>query len=644
MGQNYYYGNGVEQDYIKAAEWFRKAAEQGDTEAQEYLGGMYYHGKGVEQDYVKAAEWYEKAAEQGNDGAQRQLGYMYVKAQGVEQDYVKAAEWYEKAAEQGDHWAQYYLGCMYYYGKGVKEDHAKAIEWLKKAAEQGNSMARNGIKELPKNGDDVFPDNDKVVESLEKAAEQGEATAQLRLGVMYKYGEGVKRNYTKAAKWIRKAANQGEARAQFSLGELYENGKGVKQDYAKAAKWTRKAAKQGYLYAEKRIGEMYENGEGVPQDFDKALEWYKKTVKHGYSAIGILLMRAPADFPLSILRELVYKAKNNDNKLLESDINDILPVSIKTPRVINFIKEYLQGKGLSISSPPNKPVSYVLYCNNPGSEFKVKINASNISSSFSFFHDSYCAELKGIISDRLREQGIEKFLNSFFTEDEVPACGHFRFVELRTQLFGNGELSINEKVKIYLDSIMKNGKIIKTEEIDIKDYVDFDSEKEYLMDNGLWNATDEYIEIAIEKFVKETGWHFALEKVNDRIEDVALWPSPKENGTWIDKDGVVMHPHLWYGYNDGRALTEEEDRIWSIDNGLDFWFSENPEDFIIEYEDYRFAGYFNGIIPDIKAIRESCPILLEADDTPESIEEKVQAFCIKQYRKAHPKAAVKDMD
>ncbi len=308
------------------------------------------------------------------------------------------------------------------------------------------------------------------------------------------------------------------------------------------------------------------------------------------------------------------------------------------------MKESDELEGLSISSPPNKPVSYVLYCNNPGSEFKVKVNASNISSSFSFFHDSYCAELKGIISDRLREQGIEKFLNSFFTVDEVPACGHFRFVELRTKLFENSGFSLNEKVKVFLDSIRKNGTIIKTEEIDIKEYVVLDSEKEFLMENGLWNATDEYIEISLEKFVKETGWHVALEKGDERIEDVARWPSLKENEIWVDKDGAAMHPRLWYGYNDGRVLTEKEDRTWNIDNGLEFWFSETPEDFIIEYEDKRFAGYFNGIIPDIKAIRENCPILLEANDTSESIGKKVQAFCIKQYRKAHPKAAVKDMD
>lgn len=42
-----------------------KKAEQGDIEAQDELGYMYEHGEGVEQDYAKAIQWYEKAAAQG---------------------------------------------------------------------------------------------------------------------------------------------------------------------------------------------------------------------------------------------------------------------------------------------------------------------------------------------------------------------------------------------------------------------------------------------------------------------------------------------------------------------------------------------------------------------------------------------------
>jgi TPR repeat protein len=61
---------------------------------------------GVKKDDVKAVEWYRKSAEQGDMGAQRGLGHMYTSGRGVPQDDVKSAEWYERAANQGDQKSQ----------------------------------------------------------------------------------------------------------------------------------------------------------------------------------------------------------------------------------------------------------------------------------------------------------------------------------------------------------------------------------------------------------------------------------------------------------------------------------------------------------------------------------------------------------
>jgi TPR repeat protein len=37
----------VRQDYIEAANWFRKAADQGNADAQTSLGVLYVNGQGV---------------------------------------------------------------------------------------------------------------------------------------------------------------------------------------------------------------------------------------------------------------------------------------------------------------------------------------------------------------------------------------------------------------------------------------------------------------------------------------------------------------------------------------------------------------------------------------------------------------------
>ena len=69
--------NYKKKNYSEAERWYRKAAGQGDAEAQYSLGWMYEQGKGVSQDYSEAAKWYREAAVQGDAEAQNNLGAMY---------------------------------------------------------------------------------------------------------------------------------------------------------------------------------------------------------------------------------------------------------------------------------------------------------------------------------------------------------------------------------------------------------------------------------------------------------------------------------------------------------------------------------------------------------------------------------------
>ena len=50
------------EDYTRLAAWLRKAAEQGDVEAQFSLGYLYDKGQGVPQDYAEAYFWSDVAA------------------------------------------------------------------------------------------------------------------------------------------------------------------------------------------------------------------------------------------------------------------------------------------------------------------------------------------------------------------------------------------------------------------------------------------------------------------------------------------------------------------------------------------------------------------------------------------------------
>ena len=71
-----------------------------DKIAQYYLGVMYMKGQGVEQDFEKAGEWFRKASEQGLAVAMYKLAKLYTKGEGVPKDLEFAYVWYSVAAVQ----------------------------------------------------------------------------------------------------------------------------------------------------------------------------------------------------------------------------------------------------------------------------------------------------------------------------------------------------------------------------------------------------------------------------------------------------------------------------------------------------------------------------------------------------------------
>lgn len=148
LGCIYNHGEGVKQDYSKAFEWYKKAANSGYPFAMYDIGKMYRYGNGVEQDYSKALKWYKKAANAGNATAMNNIGYMYDFGEGVEQDYTKAFEWYNKAADAGDSTAMSNIGYMYEKGKGLEQNYAKALEWYTKSYNSGCKDASKGVERM----------------------------------------------------------------------------------------------------------------------------------------------------------------------------------------------------------------------------------------------------------------------------------------------------------------------------------------------------------------------------------------------------------------------------------------------------------------------------------------------------------------
>ena len=133
-----------EENYEEAARWYRMAAEQGVSEAQNNLGVMYKDGQGVKQDFKEAAHWFLLAAQQDNTLAQLNLGWLYHAGKGLRQNADSARYWYSKAAQKGHATAQLNLGILYLQQK----DTITAIHCLQQAAQQGNEGALRILQKI----------------------------------------------------------------------------------------------------------------------------------------------------------------------------------------------------------------------------------------------------------------------------------------------------------------------------------------------------------------------------------------------------------------------------------------------------------------------------------------------------------------
>ena len=87
--------------YDRARAAWGPLAAAGDARAQTGLGYMYYSGRGVARDSARAAEFFDRAADQGEPTAQLFLALMYFKSDGVPQNMPLAMMWLELAIAGG---------------------------------------------------------------------------------------------------------------------------------------------------------------------------------------------------------------------------------------------------------------------------------------------------------------------------------------------------------------------------------------------------------------------------------------------------------------------------------------------------------------------------------------------------------------
>jgi TPR repeat protein len=126
---------------IEAMNTYSKACDANEAKSCSVIGSMYFKGDGVKQDFAKAAKPLEKACHQGEIRSCTLLGLLYERGDGLPQNISLAITTYQKACYSGDP-----LGCSSLaklYEKGL--NGLKAVNFYQKACEDGDNSACDAL-------------------------------------------------------------------------------------------------------------------------------------------------------------------------------------------------------------------------------------------------------------------------------------------------------------------------------------------------------------------------------------------------------------------------------------------------------------------------------------------------------------------
>lgn len=331
-------GLGVPQNYARAYELDRIAAQAGVARSQNALGHALLAGFGAEQDTESALYWFEQAALSG--GPDFQFDYAAALAGLPQPDFEAAASWYSRSAEQGNAEAQANLGLLYLQGNGMEADEAEAVRLFQAAAEAGNAQAQNNLGLLRVRGIGVEQDYEAAAHWFGLAVDQGLAEAMRNLSILHESGFGMPVDEEAARVLLGRAraievgnvaslieqlgmpfddrlvmpdwslpldpaenaaAEAGETVALYRTAFRYLEGLGVRQDTGTGLARLRQAAHHGSGAAALNLCLLYARGSSVPQSYRTALVWCSIASYRGQPQAALLRDRLILALPPDVV-------------------------------------------------------------------------------------------------------------------------------------------------------------------------------------------------------------------------------------------------------------------------------------------------------------------------------------------------------
>lgn len=186
-------------------EWLKKAANEGYWGAMERIGDLYWMGDYVVQDFSEAMSWYAKGMEKESAGSFRDMALCYYYGNGVKEDNEQAKQLWLKAYELGSGVAAWNIAQMYGWGKLGDIDKKKKLLWAEKSAELGYKDALIYCGICYWLGKDVSENKEMARDYCKIASDKAYNAGTIMLGIMAMDED----HYSEANQWFKLAFENG---------------------------------------------------------------------------------------------------------------------------------------------------------------------------------------------------------------------------------------------------------------------------------------------------------------------------------------------------------------------------------------------------------------------------------------------------
>lgn len=292
LGFCFEHGCGVPVDHHKAFYYFSLAANRGHADSMARVGQEYWLGNIVEQNFDTARMWYTRSAALECKTGYEGLATLYrhcSQPSDLSPNYEMVKKYYEKAIELGHSEAPRLLSALLYHGFIPCSD--RKMEALR-TAEKGLSMVRtekgveiykNLIMEMKSETKLDEPSFFKCMQHAEHWSSSSESIeAQFQLAECQWYGWGVIKNTYHAKAKYRMVANKGHKRAQQWFRLIDAEDKSAADDVDVCiAQYLHQASNCGDVHAQFKMATIYEEGLGVKVNHEEATKWYRLAANNG---------------------------------------------------------------------------------------------------------------------------------------------------------------------------------------------------------------------------------------------------------------------------------------------------------------------------------------------------------------------------